>query len=223
MRYLVTILFLICIGSKAFSQNTFPSNGNVGIGTSVIPEKLTVNGNVSIVDGFSYNVHPPSGTWSNNRLIFHGWNGAADFTEIQVPGGNANGAQIRLMSNGNVGIGTLNPQAKLAVEGNILAKEIKVKTDISVPDYVFEPDYKMQSLAEIENYVKEHKHLPEVPSAKEIGEEGLDLAAMNLALLKKVEEQTLHLIEQQKKIDVLLSRQETLRREVNTLKSILIK
>lgn len=106
--------------------------------------------------------------------------------------------KMTIRGNGNVGIGTLSPQAKLAVNGNILAKEIKIKTDISVPDYVFEPDYKIRSLSEIENYVKEHKHLPEIPSAKEIGEEGLDLAEMNLLLLKKVEELTLHLIEKDK-------------------------
>ncbi len=100
---------------------------------------------------------------------------------------------------GNVGIGTNNPQAKLAVNGNILAKEVKVKTDITVPDYVFEPDYELPALADIEAYAKEHKHLPEIPSAADIARDGLDLAEMNLLLLKKVEELTLHLIEHEKK------------------------
>jgi len=96
---------------------------------------------------------------------------------------------------GNVGIGTTSPKAKLAVEGAILAKEVKVKTDISVPDYVFEPDHKLSTLAEIEAYVKQHKHLPEIPSAKDIEQDGLNLAEMNLLLLKKVEELTLYIID----------------------------
>ncbi|MGK6353470.1 hypothetical protein [Parapedobacter sp. DT-150] len=106
----------------------------------------------------------------------------------------------KLLVSGNVGIGTTTPQAKLAVNGNILAKEVKVKTDISVPDYVFEEDYELLTLDEIETYVKEHKHLPEVPSAADIEKDGLDLGEMNLLLLKKVEELTLHLIEKEKEI-----------------------
>lgn len=107
---------------------------------------------------------------------------------------------------GKVGIGTASPQADLSVNGNILAKEIKVKTDISVPDYVFEPDYNLKSLEEIESYVKQNKHLPEIPSAKQIKAEGMDLAEMNLLLLKKIEELTLHVISQQKQIDRLSER-----------------
>ena len=96
---------------------------------------------------------------------------------------------------GNVGIGTDAPKARLSVNGNILANEIKIKTDISVPDYVFESDYELLSLSSIESYVKEHKHLPEIPSAEDIKRDGLDLAEMNLLLLRKIEELTLHLIE----------------------------
>jgi len=109
------------------------------------------------------------------------------------------GLMVQYNRDGNVGIGTDSPMAKLAVDGNILAKEIKVKTDITVPDYVFEPDYELNSLAYIADYVKTNKHLPEIPSAKEIKKDGLDLAEMNLLLLKKVEELTLHAIENEKK------------------------
>lgn len=62
----------------------------------------------------------------------------------------------------------------------------KVKTDIAVPDYVFENNYKLSSLREIEDFVKSKKHLPGVLSAKIIQENGLDLAEMNLILLKKI-------------------------------------
>lgn len=109
---------------------------------------------------------------------------------------------------GKVGIGTANPQADLSVNGNILAKEIKVKTDISVPDYVFEPEYCLRSLEEIEKYIKANKHLPEIPSAKHIKAEGIDLAGMNLLLLKKIEEMTLHLIEKDKVLKQVIERLE---------------
>ncbi|MEH6305240.1 hypothetical protein RYH73_06275 [Olivibacter sp. CPCC 100613] len=145
------------------------------------------------------------------------WNGTVKDNRGGIYFGPNGNDQHVMLNNGNVGIGTINPQAKLAVEGNIVAKEIKVKTDISVPDYVFEPDYKIQPLAEIEDYVKEHKHLPEIPSAKEIGEEGLDLAEMNLLLLKKVEELTLHLIEKEKENSRMNRRLEQLASEMKRL------
>lgn len=99
---------------------------------------------------------------------------------------------------GNVGIGIINSPAKLAVNGDILAKEVRVKNNISVPDYVFESDYELPTLADVDAYVKKHKHLPEIPSASDIEKDGLDLAEMNLLLLKKVEELTLHLIDVKK-------------------------
>ncbi|WP_333625489.1 hypothetical protein [Sphingobacterium siyangense] len=113
------------------------------------------------------------------------------------------GVVLTVENDGSVGIGTTAPKAKLAVNGNILAMEIKIKTNISVPDYVFDPGYQLPTLSSIEEYVRKNRHLPEIPSASEIQKDGIDLTAMNLALLKKVEELTLHLIAKEKEIEAL--------------------
>jgi hypothetical protein len=115
--------------------------------------------------------------------------------------------------NGNIGIGTTNPDVKLAVKGTVHAEEVKVNLNVPGPDYVFEPDYQLPSLTETEAYIKAHKHLPEVPSAKEMEANGINLSEMNMLLLRKVEELTLHLIEATKKIE---NQQE----QINKLKSI---
>jgi hypothetical protein len=104
-----------------------------------------------------------------------------------------------LVMGNNVGIGTMSPDEKLTVKGKIHTQEVRV--DMSgplVPDYVFAQDYKLKSLQEVENYIKENKHLPEIPSAQEIEKNGLMLAEMNMNLLKKMEEMTLYMIEMKK-------------------------
>lgn len=106
-------------------------------------------------------------------------------------------------SAGNVGIGTENPDARLTVNGNIHSKEVKVDTSIPVPDYVFKEDYNLRSLQEVENYIKENSHLPEIPSAKEFEQNGIKVSEMNMSLLKKIEELTLYVIHQNKKISEL--------------------
>lgn len=106
---------------------------------------------------------------------------------------------------GFVGIGTNHPQAKLAVNGRILAKSIKVSTNATDwPDFVFSPEYKMLSLSDLETYIKTNRHLPDVPSAADVDEqEGVVLEEMNAILLQKVEELTLYIIDLQKQIDEL--------------------
>jgi len=99
--------------------------------------------------------------------------------------------------NGNFGIGIDSPTEKLAVNGNIRAKEIKVET-ANWPDYVFAKDYSLPSLAETEKHIKEKGHLQGIPSAKEVEANGIDLGEMNAKLLQKIEELTLHLIEKEK-------------------------
>ncbi|WP_214228807.1 hypothetical protein [Pedobacter sp. B4-66] len=111
--------------------------------------------------------------------------------------GNAASTYLTI-NQGNVGIGTATPNAKLAVNGNIRAKEIKVET-ANWPDYVFAKDYQLPSLQETEQHIKEKGHLPGIPSAEEVKANGVDLGEMNAKLLKKIEELTLHQIEQEKK------------------------
>ncbi|WP_052496580.1 hypothetical protein [Pedobacter lusitanus] len=101
---------------------------------------------------------------------------------------------------GNIGMGTSSPGEKLSVNGKIRAQEIQVEIQ-NWPDYVFEDSYKLKTLTELENYIRLNKHLPEVPAAGEAEQEGIELGKMNKLLLKKIEELTLHLIEQQKMID----------------------
>jgi hypothetical protein len=109
-----------------------------------------------------------------------------------------------ILKGGQVGIGTSNIPIdfKLAVAGNLIAEKIKVKKQVGGvwPDYVFSPTYRLPSLNEIEAFTKKNNHLPEIPSAKEIENDGQDLGEMNRLLLKKVEELTLYLIEQNKSI-----------------------
>jgi trimeric autotransporter adhesin len=121
-----------------------------------------------------------------------------------------NGADylIRNKNNKSVMIGTVaatktSIDYKLYVEKGILAEKVKVSTTANWPDYVFEKNYSLMPLKEVENYITANNHLPEVPSAEVIAKDGLDLGKMDATLLKKVEELTLYLIEQNKKIEVL--------------------
>lgn len=103
---------------------------------------------------------------------------------------------------GNVGIGTLNPRAKLAVNGEIFSKKVTV-TPTGWADYVFYPGYRLRSLPDVEKYIQQHHHLPEVPSEKDVEKGGLDLGDNQSTLLKKIEELTLYMIEQNKKLEAL--------------------
>ncbi|VXD14826.1 hypothetical protein [Marinoscillum sp. 108] len=196
-------------------KHTDQSIGKVGIGTSTPSQRLDVNGNIALNN---YQILSQGGS-----SIGFGTGGIGneddDITIDIVNDGELelHRAGINLLSIGNsilldrtnsvnVGIGIEDPKSKLAVNGQIRATEVKVLANIDVPDYVFESDYQLLSLKETKAYITENKHLPEIPSATEIGENGIDLGDMNMRLLKKIEELTLYQIELLERLEQLESK-----------------
>lgn len=104
-----------------------------------------------------------------------------------------------IKGNGFVGIGTTRPTSLLTVAGNIASREVEVTVNAGA-DFVFENDYNLPSLESVDKFIKQNKHLPEIASAKEMKQNGINLSEMNIKLLQKIEEMTLYIIEQNKKI-----------------------
>ncbi|WP_299245082.1 hypothetical protein [uncultured Aquimarina sp.] len=113
---------------------------------------------------------------------------------------------------GHVGIGTTTPDAKLAVNGTIHSKEVKVDL-VGWPDYVFENNYNLATLKEVEKHIAEKGHLENIPSAETVAENGIQLGEMNAKLLQKIEELTLYMIEQNKKTEKLIKEVEVLKQK----------
>lgn len=113
-------------------------------------------------------------------------------------------APLLFHNEGKIGVGTPYPDELLTVDGKIHGKELLIDSSVPVPDYVFEKHYDdLKTLEWIEKFIQENGHLPNMPSAKDIESEGLDLEQMDMAMLRKIEELTLYLIEQDKLITEL--------------------
>jgi hypothetical protein len=181
-------------------------NGNVGIGMANPQYRLDVltphgsgvnNNNVYGSNGDSHyfivgkQAVSYFGGYSTVRM-----NLGTGFSEVQV--GSSNLSQsVNLLVTGNVGIGTTNPTEKLSVNGNIRSQKLIV-TQTGWSDYVFDSTYQLKPLTEIEQFIKDNKHLPDVPSAKEVEKAGIDVGENQAVLLKKIEELTLYMIEMKK-------------------------
>lgn len=184
---------------------TLHKNGNVGIGEHTPTYKLHVK-NTSTTSGTAIRAEA-----INGQIRIFETDGSAptvNFTQIERNGNafhiyqkDAVGYKHVLTATeaGDVGIGTTNPQGyKLAVKGDMIAEKVVVKLYANWPDYVFTKNYGLMGLDEVESYIKENSHLPNVPSAKEVEEGGIDLGKMDAILLQKIEELTLYVIELKK-------------------------
>nr|WP_298793781.1 fibronectin type III domain-containing protein [uncultured Allomuricauda sp.] len=150
---------------------------------------------------------------------------AVSVTTDASSGGGGSGGSVWSETNsvasytGDVVIGTSSVPSgyKLAVDGNIRTREIRVDQD-TWPDYVFEEGYDLPTLEEIQKHIEEKGHLPNIPSAKEVKVNGFELGEMDKLLLEKIEELTLHTIEQQKLLNEQQEQIQNLREEVSKLK-----
>jgi hypothetical protein len=173
-----------------------PEGDGSGLGTYLGVKGYATQGDDPYnVKSFSI-VHDFYGQTNNSINFYRGGGVLGGFMTFNT---SDNTEKMRIGTNGNVGIGTTTPDEKLTVKGKIHAQEVKVDMlGPLVPDYVFANDYKLKTLKEVEDYINKNSHLPEIPSAQEIEKNGLMLAEMNMLLLKKMEEMTLYIIEQNK-------------------------
>jgi len=220
-----------------FPRLTISHEGNVGIGVSYPSTKLEVSGLANYATLTLANENFIAFKRSDGKTVYGIGHTLGEFTigssanlgpTAGTPmhlatGGSyikfSQGAQerMRVAGNGNVGIGTTIPDEKLTVKGTIHSEEVRV--EVVGADFVFDTDYNLMPLAEIEAFVTQNHHLPEVPSAAEMQEDGLELGKMNILLLQKIEELTLHQIEQHKNIELLLQKVAVQEKEITDLKN----
>jgi hypothetical protein len=194
----------IAIGEngKSYTPGSFITGGSVGIGTMNPQANLHI-GKQEATAGTTGQIarlilQPYGHTGGPWKFICRD-NASSAFLDLFY--GNIH--SMTITSSGSVGIGTINPDQKLTVKGKIHAEEVIVDLSVPVADYVFAKDYSLMPLHKVEQYVHQNSHLPDIPSATEIKEQGLSMGEMQNKLLKKIEELTLYVIEQNKKIERL--------------------
>jgi hypothetical protein len=202
-------------------QAVITSYGKIGIGNNNPIRKLDISLQSS-PDGIRLNNNSTSEGVSELRFDYNGsqqwaigsrFNATTGLKHFFIWNHNLSpGSSVFVIDgNGKVGIACDPPspssnEFKLYVEGGIMTREVKVTLNVFADD-VFEPDYQLPSLAELGSFIKANRHLPGIPSACEVEEnDGFELGDMQVRLLRKTEELTLYILQQQKLIDELRNR-----------------
>lgn len=206
-------------GNDIYNTNS----GNVGIATSsptsllhaaksMVEPKITVQ-NLGEFGGATFEMidDNQSGHWKFKSK----WGGGfkirdhASSLDVIVIDKNSAANQIYIAAGGGIGIGTntIPTGYQMAIDGKLIAEELEVQLSGDWPDYVFRDDYNLPTLYELEQFINQNGHLPNVPSAEEIENGTLKVGEMNTILMQKVEELTLYVIELKKEIEELKKNQ----------------
>lgn len=176
--------------------------GNVGIGTTAPTEKFDLSGSIrlrGITNDFILSSHASNQTYYAKISSLSPTSQDVDLQFYTTTDAGATLTEVmRMTHNGNVGISTTNPTAKLEVAGDIKTTGgsfIDDGTTLNVPDYVFEPDYPLLSPVDLADYIHIYQHLPDIPSAQEIKAQGLNISQILLAILRKTEENVLYILD----------------------------
>jgi hypothetical protein len=216
-------------GTGSFNPSTkmrISHSGNVGIGTKNPTARLQVNGGLKLGNANPFNPDPDF--YENKNFIafrhantsedFIGYKNNTFYFKDSIGGGDTKDPNI--VVGGKMGIGTNNLSYKLMVEGTTKAKEIIVDENTGA-DFVFDKDYYLPHLSEIEASIKQNKHLPGIPSAEEMKKNGVKVGKLQMQLLQKIEELTLYVIRQGNQNPKKEEQIEKLKRENRTQKMLI--
>jgi hypothetical protein len=192
------------------TQNvTFSQGGNVGIGTSSPQWPLDINGSgARVVNGngnaAQFDLVQTNGghDWALASWGSSAGEGGVLNNKFSIYDNTSGGHRLVIDASGNVGIGTISPAYLLDVAGQVHAASFVSATQ-TYADFVFKPGYKLEPLSDVEASIKKEGHLPGIPSEEEAKAHGIDLTSMQVKLLQKIEELTLHQIDQEKRIEQL--------------------